>query len=725
MLGLRFKIPFSSFLGTEYVIDIYKEGYTGSYDILTGANDPIVTQEAGSDDLFLPIREQTGYINVIVDSQTTVDELIPDNDLSHFVRLIEVSSGNVKWQGFMKPQAFTQPYNEYRWKMSFPIQSLLAVLRGIHINPICRNFTVLSFDYVYLEDFFIKAFDSIFGENLQTITSPYILNYAIGMGEYKYVPVNNEKTYPAYPSPDPTVNTQTLTGGWKGYCLSINNLFFEVNSTTSKQRITYEYEIENAYEILNKIARFFGLMVRESGNTIYFLRNHQSTAGEWRWIDDHMVWVGPPRIVDVVDSVDNNNKVSKIMPVKKISINCRLKDEDSLFWYFTYPKTLINQSDVYNTPHALTGPAKKYQYQNPEGRALSSETYLYYSFFKTAIAQDVYRYMFEASDFQTMYQETLGGESQNYAGSFPCVYMPFDGNEMESALGCMLPNTADFESNQSEYFYACRFVVPENCPFINIYMELYWYENYPFGETTAIDIEILNNGEYSTDSILEPSGWTSTPHRYRITFVKGVIQTNMSTSVNSGPSGYYVRTNGRSGEFELRIAGFYYSNSFFAYGVFLFNTLKIGGCNKTSVVGIYNFEMDNDENIYEGINDNAISGKKNVELNIATNNSNHLCSSFLTAKSGQSGTTHQYVDKIKYGNTFERPEENLLRHMMKYYNEVRQIIRIKSRPFLDPTKHYEKNGRYYVGIDYKHEWADDAQEVKFIEVIQPEPESES
>ena len=64
------KIKFKSLrAGTDYCVNIYKDGTLPSGYPLTlkGGAQPFTTQEDDSDDMFTPIRTQTGYLRIVDD----------------------------------------------------------------------------------------------------------------------------------------------------------------------------------------------------------------------------------------------------------------------------------------------------------------------------------------------------------------------------------------------------------------------------------------------------------------------------------------------------------------------------------------------------------------------------------------------------------------------------------------------------------------------------------
>ena len=83
----RYRVPFASIGDIQYMIYIY-ERTSGNLVTLIGADEPFETQEKDSDDIFTPIREQTGYIRVIDDSGgTLLEQIMPSNNTEKLVRV--------------------------------------------------------------------------------------------------------------------------------------------------------------------------------------------------------------------------------------------------------------------------------------------------------------------------------------------------------------------------------------------------------------------------------------------------------------------------------------------------------------------------------------------------------------------------------------------------------------------------------------------------------------
>lgn len=117
---------------------------------LKGGSQPFTTQESDDEDMFTPIRTQSGYIRIIDDGKDANGNafdwksLIPATDTSMPVTLAR--GGTVVWQGFMQAQDFGSVLYGNPQEREFPVQCVLSVLGGSDINytqTVIQNFAYL------------------------------------------------------------------------------------------------------------------------------------------------------------------------------------------------------------------------------------------------------------------------------------------------------------------------------------------------------------------------------------------------------------------------------------------------------------------------------------------------------------------------------------------------------------------------------------------------------
>ena len=155
-MAIHWQIPFKSLLkGTDYTVNIYDSTYSGEPIILKGGAQPFTTQEDDNDDMFTPIRTQSGYLRIVDDGKdangnplSASDDwksMVPSIDTDRPVTLTE-SNGAVVWQGFMQAQNFSGVLYGNPQEREFPVQCVLTVTQGTDINYEQKN--IQNFAYL-------------------------------------------------------------------------------------------------------------------------------------------------------------------------------------------------------------------------------------------------------------------------------------------------------------------------------------------------------------------------------------------------------------------------------------------------------------------------------------------------------------------------------------------------------------------------------------------------
>lgn len=163
----NYSITFKSLrAGTVYTLNI--GGGTGAAIPLKGGAQPFTTQEDDSDDMFTPIRTQTGYIRIRddgLDARTPAQafnwkDLLPATDTSRPVTLTGVDAqGNslgTLWQGFIQAQNFGGTLYGNPQEREFPVQCPLTALSASDVDATNRE--LRNFAYIIKQ-----AFDNLTG----------------------------------------------------------------------------------------------------------------------------------------------------------------------------------------------------------------------------------------------------------------------------------------------------------------------------------------------------------------------------------------------------------------------------------------------------------------------------------------------------------------------------------------------------------------------------------
>ena len=167
-------MSFRNRLNQVVTVNIYDNaGGTGWPLHLKPAAVPFVTQEDDTDDVFTPVRTQTGYLRIVDDGLVTDNNgnEIPFNwrDLIPGIatdRPVEVKIGSTAvWQGYMQAQNYGARLYGNPQEREFPLQCLLTTAEGFDIDPtqtdiknvawyieqIIQNFTTPSISYVWVQ----------------------------------------------------------------------------------------------------------------------------------------------------------------------------------------------------------------------------------------------------------------------------------------------------------------------------------------------------------------------------------------------------------------------------------------------------------------------------------------------------------------------------------------------------------------------------------------------
>lgn len=143
--------------GTVYTLSI--GGGTGTPIPLKGAAQPFVTQEDDTDDMFTPVRTQSGYIRIVDDGRdangNTFDwrDLMPKTGTERPVTLSHVDGGEtvIDWVGYMQAQNFSGVLYGGTQEREFPVQCPLISLSASFVNTTNRE--LKNFAYIIKQAF--------------------------------------------------------------------------------------------------------------------------------------------------------------------------------------------------------------------------------------------------------------------------------------------------------------------------------------------------------------------------------------------------------------------------------------------------------------------------------------------------------------------------------------------------------------------------------------------
>lgn len=238
-MAVHWQIPFKALrTGALYTISIYDSSYTGSPVVLKGGASPFTTQEDDDDDMFTPIRTQTGYVRIVDDGKDAAgnslsdgwwQSMVPLTDTSRPVVLTKTigSTTTVEWIGYLQAQDFSGTLYGDPQEREFPVHCVMDALKSIQLST---------------EEIYFGNFAGLLQNVIQWMPSPDN-NFGINM---IYVQGNTDAQQ------------------WLLKKLDWQN-FYDMQG----ENIEPKYSV---YEILEDTCRYWGWTARIQGRTLYLVR---------------------------------------------------------------------------------------------------------------------------------------------------------------------------------------------------------------------------------------------------------------------------------------------------------------------------------------------------------------------------------------------------------------------------------------------------------------------
>lgn len=753
----RWGVPFQSFGGTQYMVNIY-EKTSGAVTYLTGSDNPFVTQEDNSDDIFKPVRGQTGYLRVIDETGdgSLLESLMPVNNTDKMVTLetgtwnndytiFTPDTGGVEWQGFLCARAFTQPWGKNKRVLEFPVCSFLSALSYVQMSEDVASRSA------NLAALLVSAFKEMLQDDSQTAFDDVLI--LDGM--------------------DHAISTS--------FCLYPRfqwAVFFEesiVNNQGDSQSIVVGQTYQSA---LSEAMKLFGMTVRENGRHLYMAQYDTPTNPQrWAWLTWSAVvsaaagqeYIYQEAFAQDQSILDNNgfvfagdkNVAGFLMGkgVAKVVLSLHRNAMN-----ITFPSTTEDESPVSSIQYMYQGIAKV---QPHEPRISDREAFYFrgwrytYQLDKTAQTNNWYWYIYYLGT--STYEYCLGNSvinhprfnpigniavsSEVFVGAFPCrwFYSPNSAAAVDLDNGLFLnqifqrPPYADedgkyvFNSDMKVIYSLTselEFEMKNGYIHINVNMHsfIYYWATQPdeymskiFVDTVP-NIQGFENNFYIALSVgnkyWNGSAWVDTETAFPIKFKDSTIDTNKTPSMAVDESdGWFIPVNtALAGKVTIkiydRVATYHDGFPGIEAHSRIMSNLTVKHLEERSVTA-----SDRSENVYrEQVTGNGFSDDAEILLSLGTMNNNRASTSFIFDANGEYIKKFKYQDGTQTG-TEQRPELHLLDRMVDYYGEVRRTFRavVETGKDLFGTR-WTYLGRKFLGIDSTHRWRDDKQEVKFIEV---------
>lgn len=674
-MAIRWQIPFAPLRSrTVYTINIYDDDYSGTPAVLTGAAQPMETQEVDSEDFFLPVRTQSGYIRIVDNGKTNAGvafdwkELVPETATSRQVTLTN-SSGTELWRGYLQPQTFSGRLYEATQEREFPICCPLRVLEGVEVDASVRE---------------IKNFAYLLRQILDNTGWQWDNIYFSGTADMLY--------------------------DWLRRKIDWMN-FLEEDQNHS---IVAKY---NYYELLEEMCRFFGWTCRTFGANIYFLSPDEKFYSAMVRIGeqdlDLLVEDGTPQVQEIADyytlDLDDDiyasvkQDVELVRGVKKVTLTADINKQEVIM---KIPYSKIEERYKTNAP-------TDYQYGTTGHHfILNSPDYTYGSRYK----------------LPDMIIETSGlSDSLNHGASF-LVQEYYEGAltyKHNYNWSTSLKVKGQF------FWYSPLFrmysIAPHNYDHGVFVISAGSSQVF----TTTTRNEYTGNGKlFCTLSIgnkwWNGTSWQDTNVGFEIPIGReGQPEGTGSGSIitNRALNGPYNAYEGYGIPIDSAMGGIV---DFQISGVDLDNTHS-----QDESVELTNLEMkfvrmktyapysDRDENIYTWENQVPFTDEISLDTIFATNNGNALGLGIIMNRGGAYASSLYYA--YPDGDGVERPEAHLVERIGTYNNNVKKVaileVRTDELPITPATivsLPWGTGDGYPISIS--HQWRDDVTMLKIMEI---------
>lgn len=115
----------------------------------TPSASPFVTEMDTAEDIFTPIRTQSGHIGMVIDDPSDIATLVGSAPLNRAVTL--TVGGNVVWKGFLSCETFTQEWDKGPLEINLPVVSGLYLLRNLYPSSALADMGYFTFAALLIE----------------------------------------------------------------------------------------------------------------------------------------------------------------------------------------------------------------------------------------------------------------------------------------------------------------------------------------------------------------------------------------------------------------------------------------------------------------------------------------------------------------------------------------------------------------------------------------------
>lgn len=731
----RWQVQFKSLRGTTYTVNISEQGWTGGVTQLTPSDQPFTTQEDDDDDIFKPIRAQSGYLRVIDETGTLLEDIIPQSNTTRYVEVLKDNA--VVWQGFLLAESYTQDWSPAKKEVEIPVQSILGVMKNVNFNlgysGYRRNFAYLLYIAV---------------QHVQAITGAWPYD--------NVVVIDNEET--------PGTFLTSMYVQW--------SQFFEKIEMHNAGDTVIEWQGNSLYDVMAEMAQLFGLTMRENGRTLYLVNydsrsNNQMATYTWNQIGTmgggtsqlpSTTALSDIALIDNISFRSDNNSQSVQEGANTVEVNFSFETDKLID--MTIPPATEDDSEVKTVTCHSAADMHTYDVliQPHPNRYGMGETfgYQYYEYLGVNGGEGIYQWWGYrgASNYATVLDHSVMNSAyrdwsptyqvgrMNYTGAFPCRYRNTDTEstgQLHSGLflaaNYRMSNNAGNVQVKIAYLQKMQTGTTIKDGYLRlslstILFNTFWHtagststqylalnstpgtESTPLNMTMHIVMHLQSGGLRYWNG----SSWTSAAEAIRPQIIKGKIKNNYSDDYNvEKKDAFYIPvTSEMVGKLEIAIYDYvsyedgYSFDSQLSYRNLIITDFELDFVQKNDSI-TYSDRTSN--HYYTKVLLAGFDNNKEVNTKIGTFNNNMPSASFLTNSAGD------YAETLTYNDGTQRPEINLLQRMANFYCTARWILSpVISEIVEQMFRRYTYKGRTFFGVVSQHNWRDNEQKMKFLEV---------
>ena len=658
-MSYNYRIQFKSLRsGTLYSVNIGGGTSNIVWDLKAGAQ-PFVTEEDNDDDMFAPIRTQTGYLRIVDDGYDADGysfnwkDLIPATDTSRPVTL--TANNTVLWQGYLQAQDFSGTLYGNPQEREFPIQCALATLSSQNIPTNVRS--LKNFAYI------IKTvFDSL---------------------------------------TDMTFSTFVFQGGsdardWLKKMVDWQNFVVEDDDNILSSRF-------DNLTVLEDICKFWGWTCRIQGTTVYFARPDDS---------DHttalvLTYANLSTLAGGTDAgttsetfaqslsmygdiyASTNNTETFVRGYSKARVSSNAGDGDSNV-IDLYPKS-VEDDMMGTTGYTETIDDKRCKYTTDKTSFSSS--------FLTGSAASGY------GSFNLAHYYDINDDN-----TMPCVRIKksYDGTTMASVE--TLFSHAFYDENNRQFFNEAGAL----CLKGTVY-----YKNDKL-QTESVMYAYIGIGETRGTALwFTGTGWSSTKTAITLRIGRAGDSDYFYYKYTTGSASYvskYIPTNNAAlhGKIFIDFLGTDQLDEVSALSnqrAFTINNFQVV-FQRTGTIDLMNQYQDNRKTTvtYKASNSNKVTNEYENDLAYASDNTMSFGYGVII------GEDYKPLQMLTYGSTDMYPEQNLANRVAAFWSSSKQMkeVEVRANAIGTPSPRSVSSGFYVLSIG--RDWRDDIIKLKLIEL---------